>query len=52
LAVLDFGGDCQGCSAVDLTRKEGVDKTLMEKIPEPKGVRDVADHTDTSNAYM
>jgi len=24
----------------------------MEKIPELKGVRDVTDHTDTSNAYM
>jgi len=37
---------------VDLTLKEGVKKTLMEKIPELKGVRDVIDHTDTSNAYM
>jgi len=51
-AVLEFGGGCQGCSAVDLTLKEGVEKTLMEKIPELKGVRDVTDHTDTSNAYM
>jgi Fe/S biogenesis protein NfuA len=24
----------------------------MEKIPELKGVKDVTDHTDTSNAYM
>jgi len=51
-AVLEFGGGCQGCSAVDLTLKEGVEKTLMEKIPELKGVKDVTDHTDTSNAYM
>lgn len=49
--ILKFGGGCQGCSAVDLTLKEGVEKTLMEKIPEVKGVRDVTDHTDTSNAY-
>lgn len=49
--VLKFGGGCQGCSAVDLTLKDGVEKTLMEKIPEIKGVRDVTDHTDTSNAY-
>ncbi len=49
--VLKFGGGCQGCSAVDLTLKEGVEKTLMEKIPEVKGVRDVTDHSDTSNAY-
>lgn len=51
-AVLEFGGGCQGCSAVDLTLKEGVEKTLMEKIPELLGVKDVTDHSDTSNAYM
>ena len=50
-AVLKFGGGCQGCSAVDLTLKEGVEKNLMEKVPELKGVRDVTDHTDTSQAY-
>ena len=27
--------------ALDLTLKEGVEKTLMEKIPELKGVKDV-----------
>ena len=51
-AVLEFGGGCQGCSAVDLTLRECVEKTLMSKIPELNGVRDVTDHTDTSNAYM
>ena len=51
-AVLEFGGGCQGCSSVSLTLKEGVEKTLMEKIPELKGVKDSTDHTDTSNAYM
>jgi Fe/S biogenesis protein NfuA len=51
-AVLEFGGGCQGCSAVDITLKQGVEKTLMEKVPELKGIRDVTDHTDTSNAYM
>jgi Fe/S biogenesis protein NfuA len=49
--VLKFGGGCQGCSAVDMTLKQGVEKTLIEKIPEVKGVRDVTDHTDTSKAY-
>lgn len=52
VAVLQFGGGCQGCGMVDLTLKEGVEKSLLEKIPELKGVRDVTDHTDTSNAYM
>ena len=51
IAVLKFGGGCQGCSAVDLTLKEGVEKTLCTKIPELQGVRDVTDHSVTDNAY-
>lgn len=51
-AVLRFGGGCQGCSAVDLTLKEGIEKSLMQQIPELAGVRDVTDHTYTENAYM
>ena len=52
VAVLQFGGGCQGCSAVDMTLKDGVEKTLVERIPELKGVRDVTDHTVTENAYF
>ncbi|MGO2148387.1 MULTISPECIES: Fe-S biogenesis protein NfuA [Halomonas] len=51
MAILAFGGGCQGCAAVDLTLKDGVEKTLMERIPELAGIRDVTDHTDNTNAY-
>jgi Fe/S biogenesis protein NfuA len=51
IAVLKFGGGCQGCGQVDLTLKEGVEKTLLERVPELKGVRDVTDHTNKENAY-
>ena len=51
VAVLQFGGGCQGCSAVDLTLKDGVEKTLLERLPDLKGIRDVTDHTDKENAY-
>lgn len=50
-AVLQFGGGCQGCSAVDMTLKDGVETTLKEKIPELAGVRDVTDHSDKTQAY-
>ena len=50
-AVLQFGGGCQGCSAVDMTLKGGVEKTLLEQVPQLAGVRDITDHTDTSQAY-
>jgi Fe/S biogenesis protein NfuA len=51
VAILQFGGGCQGCSAVDQTLKGGVEKTLLEQIPQLTGVRDTTDHGDTSQAY-
>ncbi len=51
VAILKFGGGCQGCSAVDQTLKGGVEKTLLEQIPQLTGVRDTTDHSDTSKAY-
>lgn len=50
-AVLQFGGGCQGCSAVDMTLKGGVEKTLLEQVPQLAGVRDITDHSDTTQAY-
>lgn len=51
VAVLQFGGGCQGCSAVDMTLKDGVERTLVEKIAGLVGVRDVTDHSQRANAY-
>lgn len=51
-AILKFGGGCQGCGMVDVTLKQGVEKSLLEQIPQLKGVRDVTDHTDRSQAYI
>ena len=50
-AILQFGGGCQGCGMVDLTLKDGVEKTLLEKIPDLKSVLDVTDHSLKENAY-
>lgn len=51
VAILQFGGGCQGCGMVDQTLKGGVEKTLLEQLPQLSGVRDITDHTDTSQAY-
>lgn len=51
IAILKFGGGCQGCGMVDQTLKGGVEKSLLEQVPELSGVRDVTDHTDRSQAY-
>ena len=50
-AVLQFGGGCQGCGMVDLTLKDGVEKTLLEQVEGLKGVMDVTDHSYRENAY-
>lgn len=51
VAVLKFGGGCQGCAQVDVTLYEGVQSVLLDNVPELKGVRDVTDHSDTTNAF-
>ena len=50
-AVLQFGGGCQGCSAVDIMLKSSVEGTLLEQVPELTGVVDHTDHSFTENAY-
>lgn len=50
-AVLQFGGGCQGCGMIDLTLKDGVEKTLVEMIPEITSVIDATDHSYRENAY-
>lgn len=52
VAILEFGGGCQGCSAVDMTLKSGVEKTLKERVPELSAVRDKTDHSVRDNAYF
>ncbi|MEH6552024.1 MAG: Fe-S biogenesis protein NfuA [Pseudomonadales bacterium] len=51
-AILQFGGGCQGCGMVDATLKGGVEKTLMENLPQLAGVRDITDHSVRDNAYF
>ena len=51
VAILQFGGGCQGCGMVDVTLKEGIEKTMVARIPEITAVRDVTDHTVKENAY-
>ena len=50
-AILQFGGGCQGCGMVDVTLKDGIEKTLLEQIPELKSVKDSTDHSIDDNAY-
>ena len=52
IAILQFGGGCQGCGMVTITLKEGVEKNLLEKFPnELSGVKDMTEHADGDNPY-
>ncbi|MGH8032898.1 MAG: NfuA family Fe-S biogenesis protein [Luteimonas sp.] len=49
VVVLRFGGGCQGCGMADVTLKQGIEKTLLTKVPGVTAVRDATDH-DTGEA--
>ena len=49
---LRFGGGCHGCGMVDVTLKNGIEKTLREKIPEVTAVRDATDHASGQAPYI
>jgi Fe/S biogenesis protein NfuA len=51
LVVLQFGGGCQGCGMVDVTLKEGIEKTLMQRLPQITGITDATDHSTGENPY-
>ena len=52
IVVLSFGGGCHGCSMVDVTLKQGVEKTLLEKVPGVTAVRDATDHATGDAPYV
>lgn len=49
---LRFGGGCHGCGMVDVTLKQGIEKTLMTRIPEITAVRDATDHATGEAPYI
>lgn len=51
-AILQFGGGCNGCSMVDITLKEGIEKQLLNMFPdELKGVKDLTEHQSGDHSY-
>lgn len=49
---LRFGGGCHGCGMVDVTLKQGIEKTMMERIPEITAIRDATDHATGQAPYI
>lgn len=48
---LSFGGGCQGCSQVDRTLRQGVERRLLEQVPGIRAVRDLTDHARGERPY-
>jgi Fe/S biogenesis protein NfuA len=51
VAFLTMGGGCHGCSMSRMTMMEGVQTTLVEKVPGVVKVRDLTDHASGENPY-
>lgn len=52
VVLLRFGGGCHGCGMADVTLKQGIEKTLMEKVPGVTAVRDATDHATGEAPYI
>ena len=50
-AYVSLGGGCQGCAAVDVTLRHGVETAIMSAVPEIVAVKDVTDHAAGANPY-
>jgi Fe/S biogenesis protein NfuA len=52
IAILQFGGGCNGCSMVDVTLKEGIEKQLLERFPgELTGAKDATEQARGEHSF-
>ncbi|MCL4789280.1 MAG: NifU family protein [Verrucomicrobia bacterium] len=51
VVFLELTGGCQGCSMADNTLKNGIEKSILEGVPEVQEVRDVTQHANGRNPF-
>jgi Fe/S biogenesis protein NfuA len=52
IAIVQFGGGCNGCSMVDVTLKDGIEKQLLEQFSgELTAVTDMTEHDRGEHSY-
>lgn len=52
VALLQFGGGCNGCSMVDVTLKDGIEKQMLEQFSgEISAVKDATEHQAGEHSY-
>lgn len=48
---LQFRGGCNGCSMVNITLKDSIEKKIITKFNEIKSIKDITNHIHTNNSY-
>jgi Fe/S biogenesis protein NfuA len=51
VVYLKLGGGCQGCGMAQVTLKSGIERILLESIPELTDIVDVTDHASGADPY-
>jgi len=51
IAFIQLGGGCQGCGMVDVTLKQGIERTIKASFPSIEKVYDRTDHAAGKNPY-
>ncbi|HUO47785.1 MAG TPA: NifU family protein [Acidimicrobiales bacterium] len=50
-AYVRLSGGCQGCAMSQMTLKQGIERMLLDEVPELTAVLDVTDHSGGDNPY-
>jgi Fe/S biogenesis protein NfuA len=51
VAMLELGGGCQGCGLAAVTLRQGIERAILDAIPEIDEVVDVTDHSMGTNPF-
>jgi Fe/S biogenesis protein NfuA len=51
IAHLELGGGCQGCGLAAVTLRQGIERSILDAIPEIEEVVDVTDHAMGTNPF-
>ncbi len=51
VVYLEMNGGCQGCGMARVTLRQGVERMLMQAVPEIQGIVDVTDHASGTSPY-
>ncbi len=51
VAQLELGGGCQGCGLAAVTLRQGIERAILEAVPEVDEVVDVTDHSLGTNPF-